>query len=365
MERKSNDPSSKRIFIVTPNRRNKIPIVDDIEPLQVSAPTRNETMGLCLSLAQIQERYILFEEEPRVLIIYSSGSFGCLRVDAGGYETVPGSLEAKIRSYTTLCDQDYTKLHAGAEQWIYTPRSVFKKRVRYRIRELSNIMPSCNTSLAVITEIAQVIQKAYCEYEAFVILHGTDIIGYTAPILSFMLENLRKTVIITACLIPLSVPRNDASNNLVTALTIAGHYYVPEVCVLFGNALYRGNRIIKEGTSSLNLIKSPNFAPLATVESYFNVAWDKILYTNSKKPFSTSLNFETSLTSISIFPFMPLATFSSVFVEGVKGKVRENVRRGDRDLRLGQLSLEQAGSAGSDKQGNSTRSDYGERDPVH
>jgi L-asparaginase len=34
-------------------------------------------------------------------------------------------------------------------------------------------------------------------YDAFIILHGTDTMAYTASALSFMLENLRKPVILT------------------------------------------------------------------------------------------------------------------------------------------------------------------------
>lgn len=41
------------------------------------------------------------------------------------------------------------------------------------------------------------IQTVYYEYDAFIILHGTDTISYTASSLSFMLENLNKPVILT------------------------------------------------------------------------------------------------------------------------------------------------------------------------
>lgn len=40
-------------------------------------------------------------------------------------------------------------------------------------------------------------QNNYEKYDAFIILHGTDTMAYTASALSFMLENLSKTVILT------------------------------------------------------------------------------------------------------------------------------------------------------------------------
>jgi lysophospholipase len=46
-------------------------------------------------------------------------------------------------------------------------------------------------------KIAQTIEENYKKYDAFVVLHGTDTMAYTASALSFMLENLNKTVVIT------------------------------------------------------------------------------------------------------------------------------------------------------------------------
>ena len=83
-------------------------------------------------------------------------------------------------------------------------------------------------------------------FDAFVILHGTDTMAYTSSALSFLLEDLGKTVVTTSSLlssplsthlfftkiltgaqIPLSQLRNDAVDNLMGALTIAGHYIIP------------------------------------------------------------------------------------------------------------------------------------------
>ena len=44
-----------------------------------------------------------------------------------------------------------------------------------------------------------------------------------------MLEDLGKPVILTGAQIPLSESRNDAVDNLLGALAIAGNFMVPEV----------------------------------------------------------------------------------------------------------------------------------------
>lgn len=43
--------------------------------------------------------------------------------------------------------------------------------------------------------IATEIELNYATFDAFVILHGTDTMAYTASALSFMLEDLGKTVV--------------------------------------------------------------------------------------------------------------------------------------------------------------------------
>jgi lysophospholipase len=110
--------------------------------------------------------------------------------------------------------------------------------------------------------IGRDIHKYYDSYDAFIILHGTDTMAYTASALSFMMENLSKTVIVTGSQIPISVEPNDAVDNLSGALTIAGHYEIPEVLLFFNNKLFRGNRCTKDDATGLDAFKSPNFAPL-------------------------------------------------------------------------------------------------------
>lgn len=41
------------------------------------------------------------------------------------------------------------------------------------------------------------LQEHYEKYDGFVILHGTDTMAYTASALSFMCENLGKTIVLT------------------------------------------------------------------------------------------------------------------------------------------------------------------------
>jgi 60kDa lysophospholipase len=66
-------------------------------------------------------------------------------------------------------------------------------------------------------------QQSYEFFDGFVVLHGTDTLSYTASALSFMLENLGKTVIITGSQIPIFETRTDGKDNFMSALIIAGN----------------------------------------------------------------------------------------------------------------------------------------------
>lgn len=46
-------------------------------------------------------------------------------------------------------------------------------------------------------DIATMIKENYLAYDAFVVLLGTDTMAYCASALSFMMENLTKTVVLT------------------------------------------------------------------------------------------------------------------------------------------------------------------------
>jgi len=133
--------------------------------------------------------------------------------------------------------------------------------------------------------IAADIEKYYSQYDAFVVLHGTDTMAYTASALSFMLENLGKTVVVTGSQVPLAEARNDAVDNLLGALTIAGHFVIPEVCLFFANKLLRGNRSKKISAIDFDAFDSPNFAPLVKVGINIAVSWEAIFRQTDREKF--------------------------------------------------------------------------------
>ena len=90
----------------------------------------------------------------------------------------------------------------------------------YTINEYDPLFDSSNMTPDDWVKIAQDIVANYDKYDAFIVLHGTDTMAFTASALSFMLENLNKTVIVSGSQIPLVKPHDDARLQLITILQI-------------------------------------------------------------------------------------------------------------------------------------------------
>jgi hypothetical protein len=63
--------------------------------------------------------------------------------------------------------------------------------------------------------------------------------SYTASALSYMLENLGKTVVLTGAMSPLEAPISDAKRNLIISMFVAANSEIPEVLIFFDSVLLR------------------------------------------------------------------------------------------------------------------------------
>jgi len=116
------------------------------------------------------------------------------------------------------------------------------------ITELFNV-DSSNINPENWTKLIEAIEETYDDVDAYIILHGTNTMGYTAAALSFGLENVNKPVIITGAQVPLGYLGSDATTNLVNSLRLAvwGYHEVKGVMAVFGSKIIAGTRV-KKGT---------------------------------------------------------------------------------------------------------------------
>lgn len=113
--------------------------------------------------------------------------------------------------------------------------------------------------------IAADIEQNYYDYDGFVVVMGTDTMAYASSALSFMLENLGKTVVFTGSQIPFSQPYSDCRRNLLVSIIMAANSDYPEVCIFFNDRLMRASRAAKVNAYGLDAFDTPNFPPLATL----------------------------------------------------------------------------------------------------
>jgi L-asparaginase len=136
----------------------------------------------------------------------------------------------------------------------------------YTIQQYDPLFDSPDMSPSDWSKIARDICTHYDKYDGFIVLHGTDTMAYTASALAFMLKNLGKPVIVTGSQIPLCEIRNDAQENLISALLLAAHdVIIPEVCLYFNSNLFRGCRAVKVDADGFDAFDSPNYPALATL----------------------------------------------------------------------------------------------------
>ena len=131
--------------------------------------------------------------------------------------------------------------------------------------ELDPPIDSANATPDGWCEIARILFERHADHPGFVVLHGTDTMAYTSSALSFLLPSFGKPVVVTGSQIPVARTRSDGRQNFIGALEVAVHPVVPEVTLLFGEALLRGNRATKVDASGLDAFDSPRFPPLADI----------------------------------------------------------------------------------------------------
>ncbi|KAF6218961.1 hypothetical protein HO133_005505 [Letharia lupina] len=277
--------------------------------------------------------------ESRVLIIMTGGTI-CMKKSPNGFVPARGFLESGMAprpSFNDFSNPDdiVVVVDDGTEvshRSLRTPISTYQKHVRYAVFEFQELLDSSSISSEGWSQIAQTIFRNYKLFDAFVILHGTDSLAYTCSALSFMLQNLGKPVILTGSQAPMLELQNDATDNLLGSLIIAGHFMIPEVCLFFNYNLFRGNRTTKVSASDFSAFASPNAPPLGTISSLkTHVKWELIHRPTHLEPFSIQTNRATAdVACLRIFPGIEPRMVEAVLqLDGLKGLVLETFGAGN------------------------------------
>lgn len=277
--------------------------------------------------------------ESRVLIIMTGGTI-CMKRSPNGFVPARGFLHSGMAPRPSFNDGSnpddmFVVVDDGTEvshRSLRTPISTYQKHVRYAVFEFQELLDSSSIDAEGWSHIARTIFRNYKLFDAFVVLHGTDSLAYTCSALSFMLQNLGKPVILTGSQAPMLELQNDATDNLLGSLIIAGHFMIPEVCLFFNYKLFRGNRTTKVSASDFAAFASPNAPPLALISSSrIHVDWGLICRPAHLEPFSIQTSRATgAVACLRIFPGIgPRMVEAVLQLDGLKGLVLETFGSGN------------------------------------
>lgn len=238
------------------------------------------------------------QHKKQVYIIYTGGTIG-MRQTAHGYQP-----EAHFLSQFLA---EHPEFHRA-------------EMPSFKVHEYSPLLDSSDMSPAHWMKIAIDIQENYAQYDAFIILHGTDTLAYTSSALHLILQNLDKPVIITGSQIPISVVRSDGQENLLNALYLANHYPVNGVNVLFNNQLLKGNAVTKINTQGFAAFASPNYPVLINMGIDIDIQCELINSPSHNKLRLHPIKAQP-VSVLFIYPGIPLAILENVLATPVKALI--------------------------------------------
>jgi glutamyl-tRNA(Gln) amidotransferase subunit D len=166
--------------------------------------------------------------------------------------------------------------------------------------------------------------------KGIVILHGTDTLHYTSAVLSFMLKDLGKPVVLTYSQRSIDRGSSDANLNLKCAFHTALSNIAEVIAVGHANSddnycyVFRGNSIRKMHSSRRDAFKSINHEPLAKIYENGNI---EFLSNHNKrdeiKKTKVETEFEEKIAIIKYFPGLGPEILDYYIKKGFKGIVLE------------------------------------------
>lgn len=275
------------------------------------------------------------KDHTKVLVLYTGGTIGMVE-HSDGLKPAKGEFAKYIQGNMAINDEDTRKQLFAYDEKSYKQFFCLPKTERhstitvsYHVLEYERLIDSSNIGIKEWQKIAKDIDDNYDTYDGFVILHGTDTMAYTASALSFMLTNLRKTVVVTGSQKPIFDTRTDAEDNLIFSIMIAGEYIVPEVTIFFNDRLLRGNRAIKRSSEQFFGFDSINMPPLMTVGVHVEIKEELIKKCEGKSPFFAHLDLCDKVSFLRLYPGIPTESIEQVFDYPYEGVVMQSFGAGN------------------------------------
>lgn len=211
-----------------------------------------------------------------ILLISTGGTIACKKDKYGNLkpaltgeeiaEMIPELKEICNLTVNTILDLDSTNIQP--EEWI-------------------QIADAVNTNLAL--------------YDGFIITHGTDTMAYTAAALSYILQNVKKPVIITGSQHPVETPDSDGKKNILDAARTAVMTDYPGVYIVFDGDIIKGIAASKLDTVNLHAFRSITEPRAGCIDANGQVKYENPIST-SGQPYKFCPKLNQNVLLLKLFP---------------------------------------------------------------
>ncbi len=152
---------------------------------------------------------------------------------------------------------------ADLKGWLYSLIAGTELEGRVSLTELEPLIDSSNATPESWQAIIDDLHAHREEADSFVVLHGTDTMGYSSAALSYALVGFDRPVVFTGAQYPLGDVGSDAAGNVAGALRAASSGRAKGGSLFFGHHLLAGNRVTTTSSGSVEGFASPSGPPLA------------------------------------------------------------------------------------------------------
>lgn len=256
---------------------------------------------------------------PRILILYTGGTFG---MDFHLERAPRAKQKSPLKESSILVSVPTLSPFALKERFLKQAPEI-QNLANCDVQILLN-RDSAHIGPSEWLLITQEIKARWKDYDGIVLLHGTDTLAYTAAALSFLLEPCLIPVVITGAQRPLAAMRNDARNNLISAVEIAAYgprNQVKRVSVVFGDKVFQGNRVRKKSASDYAAFDSPSTAPIAVIGTTLRFTPGRPKKTRQNLGIKLKPNFSEKVLMVHLTPGFPSQIARNLLTADLEGLV--------------------------------------------
>lgn len=259
-------------------------------------------------------------DTAHIAMIYTGGTIGMVESDKG---LVPGDNMAArlLKQLETLPDNRLTALPD------------------FDLLTLPRLIDSSNATPQNWLDLNGLIRSYADQYQAFIVLHGTDTLAYTASALSYLLP-ASLPCIVTGSQYPLEKEASDALSNVEASLLAANSLIRQPLqhnagLIVFGDKILQGNRASKISTYSPQGFDSINQPPLGYCADG-KLSWDgsvnppsDLSDTNAPLISTETTNEIPQVVILKLWPGIQAQQIESLLAEPVKGVILESYGSGN------------------------------------